>query len=246
MRVLAAIKEVTDPAIPIHLFSEGPTLHREAVPGVINPFDEIALEEAIRLKEQGIAQEVMVVGAGPETWEGTLRTALAMGADRALLMRMDPGAQPLEVARGLAFCAREYACDLILMGRQGVDCDHGVTAPMTAGMLGWPQATFVSRIEFDQDRVTVMRSVEGGQERLQLSLPAVISVDLGLNTPRYASLPNIMKARAKPVEVLSQPRLQGVSWKIAAFLPPPARPAGRQVASVEELVEQLDRAGVLP
>ncbi|HAT48971.1 MAG: electron transfer flavoprotein subunit beta/FixA family protein [Nitrospirae bacterium] len=246
MRVLVAIKEVGDPAVPVHVGNGEKTLNREGVAGVINPFDEIALEEAVRLREQGIAGEVVVVAFGPQSWEGSLRTALAMGADRAILIVSSLGCEPLEVAKGLSACAKDEACNLLLLGRQGVDQDWGTTGPMTAGILGWPQATFVSKITVTRGFVDVVREVDGGRHHLRLSLPAVISVDLGLNTPRYASLPNIMKARGQSIAMRRPPEPSAPSWDIVSHAPPPVRSSGRRVASVEELVEQLDRAGVLP
>ncbi|MBF0108841.1 MAG: electron transfer flavoprotein subunit beta/FixA family protein [Magnetococcales bacterium] len=246
MRILVAIREVPDPAFPVQVLEERQSSNLEDVPRVINPFDEIALEEAIKFKEQGLATDVFAVTVGPRAWEGSLRTALAMGADRGILIEAEPHGEPLLVAQAIARQARTEAIDLILMGRQGIDCDHGVTAAMTAGILDWPQATFVSRIDLSENTATVEREVDGGRQRLQLTLPAVISVDLGLNTPRYASLPNIMKARAKPIAIHSLPQMPTPSWDIMAHIPPPGRPKGRRVTSVAELIAQLERLGVLP
>lgn len=246
MRVLVAIKEVGDPAVPVHVGNREESLNRADVAGVINPFDEIALEAAIRLREEGIAGEVVAVAFGPQAWEGSLRTALAMGANRAILIVSPLGCQPLEVAKGLSACARDESCDLLLFGRLGVDQDWGTTGPMTAGILGWPQATFVSTVTVAHGYVDCVREVDGGRHLLRLPLPAVISVDLGLNTPRYASLPNIMKARGQSVEIRLPPELSAPSWAVVSYALPTLRTLGRRVASVEELVEHLDQAGVLP
>ncbi|HIJ83527.1 MAG: etfB [Magnetococcales bacterium] len=246
MKVLVALKEVGDPAVAVHVAAGDESVQREGVGGVINPFDEIALEAAIGLKEQGLVAEVVAVSVGPLVWEGSLRTALAMGADRAILLRTDSVLEPLQVAKALAACAIREAVGLILLGRQGVDHDWGVTGPMTAGILGWPQATCVSRFGLVRGYGEVVREVDGGGQLLRLPLPAVVSCDLGLNTPRYASLPNIMKARSKPLEIRVLPQSADPSWEILYYGPPVQRSSGRRVASVEELAEQLDQAGVLP
>ncbi|MBF0435811.1 MAG: electron transfer flavoprotein subunit beta/FixA family protein [Magnetococcales bacterium] len=246
MKILVGVKEVGDPAIPVHVGSAGETLEYATEAGVINPFDEIALEEAILLKERKLASEVVAIAVGPEAWQGTLRTALALGADRAVLVPVEKPANPVTVARALANYARSSNCNLILLGRQGVDMDHGVTAAMTAGILGWPQATCVSQIAWQDGCALVTREVEGGQERLKLPLPAVISCDLGLNTPRHVSLPNIMKTRSKaiehcPLEADPSPP----AWQIIGYLAPPQRPLGQRVSSVDALFDHLVRAGVL-
>lgn len=245
MKILVGIKEVGDPVIPVHVASTGDGLEHVNGPGIINPFDEIALEEAIQLKEKKRASEVIVVTVGPEAWQGSLRTALALGADRAVHIPVATPPNPLTVARALADYARLSHSTLILLGRLGIDMDHGVTASMTAGILGWPQATCVSQLAWEEGWALVTREIEGGQERMKLPLPLVISCDLGLNTPRHVSLPNIMKARNKPVEQGLPPQLTPPSWHIVGYLPPPQRPIGQRVTSVDALLDHLDRSGVL-
>lgn len=249
MKILVAIKRVADPNVKVRLRSDGSGLDLAAIKMTMNPFDEIAVEEAVRLKEAGIASEVVVVSVGPEKATETLRTALAMGADRGLLVRTEATTEPLAVAKVLSAVAGEEQPALILLGKQAVDDDCNQTGQMLAAKLGWPQATFASQLTVDGDRATVIREVDGGSQTLALALPAIVTADLRLNEPRYASLPNIMKAKKKPVEeklpsdygLVIEERLE-----IIRLEEPPTRAAGIKVKSVAELVERLKtEAGVL-
>lgn len=249
MKILVAIKRVADPNVKVRLRSDGSGLDLAAVKMTMNPFDEIAVEEAVRLKEAGIASEMVVVSVGPEKATETLRTALAMGADRGLLVRTEATTEPLAVAKVLSAVAAEEQPALILLGKQAVDDDCNQTGQMLAAKLGWPQATFASQLTVDGDRATVIREVDGGSQTIALALPAIVTADLRLNEPRYASLPNIMKAKKKPVEeklpsdygLVIEERLE-----IIRLEEPPTRAAGIKVKSVAELVERLKtEAGVL-
>ncbi|MGO4625022.1 electron transfer flavoprotein subunit beta/FixA family protein [Ensifer sp. 2YAB10] len=249
MKILVAIKRVADPNVKVRLRSDGSGLDLAAVKMTMNPFDEIAVEEAVRLKEASIASEVVVVSVGPEKATETLRTALAMGVDRGLLVRTEATTEPLAVAKVLTAVAGEEQPALILLGKQAVDDDCNQTGQMLAAKLGWPQATFASQLTVDGNRATVIREVDGGSQTIALALPAIITADLRLNEPRYASLPNIMKAKKKPVEeklpsdygLVIEERLEVVRLE-----EPPTRAAGIKVKSVAELVERLKtEAGVL-
>ncbi|MFK0274193.1 electron transfer flavoprotein subunit beta/FixA family protein [Ensifer sp. NPDC090286] len=249
MKILVAIKRVADPNVKVRLRSDGSGLDLAAIKMTMNPFDEIAVEEAVRLKEAGIASEVVVVSVGPEKATETLRTALAMGADRGLLVRTEATTEPLAVAKVLSAVAGEEQPALILLGKQAVDDDCNQTGQMLAAKLGWPQATFASQLTVDGDRATVIREVDGGSQTIALALPAIVTADLRLNEPRYASLPNIMKAKKKPLEeklpsdygLVIEERLEVVRLE-----EPPTRAAGIKVKSVAELVERLKtEAGVL-
>jgi len=242
MKVLVAVKRVIDYNVKIRVKADHSGVETANVKMSMNPFDEIAVEEALRLKESGAATEVVAVSIGPLAAQETLRTALAMGADRAILVQTDEEIQPLAVAKILkAIVARENPL-LILAGKQAIDDDSNQTAQMTAALLGWPQATFASKVVVEGDHMIVTREVDGGLETLRLALPAVVSSDLRLNTPRYASLPNIMKAKKKPLEMLSiadlgvdaSPRLKTLKVE-----EPSVRTAGIKVGSVAELVEKL-------
>ena len=215
----------------------------------MNPFDEIACEEAIRLKERGLATEVVAVSMGESRCQETLRTALAMGADRAILVETTTELQPLAVAKLMRAIAAKEQPGLVLLGKQAIDDDSNQTGQMLAALLGWPQATFVSKLEVQDGKAVAAREVDEGIERLEVRLPAVITVDLRLNEPRYASLPNIMKAKKKPIETVKPddlgvdpaPRLQYLKIE-----EPPRRQAGVKVASAAELVDRLKtEAGVL-
>ncbi|MBK5571451.1 electron transfer flavoprotein subunit beta/FixA family protein [Ensifer sp. SSB1] len=249
MKILVAIKRVADPNVKVRLRSDGSGLDLAAIKMTMNPFDEIAVEEAVRLKEAGIASEVVVVSVGPEKATETLRTALAMGGDRGLLVRTEATTEPLAVAKVLSAVAGEEQPALILLGKQAVDDDCNQTGQMLAAKLGWPQATFASQLTVDGNRATVIREVDGGSQTIALALPAIVTADLRLNEPRYASLPNIMKAKKKPVEeklpsdygLVIEERLEVVRLE-----EPPTRAAGIKVKSVAELVERLKtEAGVL-
>ncbi|MGF6160245.1 electron transfer flavoprotein beta subunit [Ensifer sp. KUDG1] len=249
MKILVAIKRVADPNVKVRLRADGSGLDLAAVKMTMNPFDEIAVEEAVRLKEAGIASEVVAVSVGPEKAAETLRTALAMGADRGLLVRTEATTEPLTVAKVLSAVAGEEQPALILLGKQAVDDDCNQTGQMLAAKLGWPQATFASQLTVDGDRATVIREIDGGSQTIALTLPAIVTTDLRLNEPRYASLPNIMKAKKKPVEE-KQPADYGLvieeRLEVVRLEEPPTRAAGIKVKSVAELVERLKtEAGVL-
>jgi electron transfer flavoprotein beta subunit len=213
----------------------------------MNPFDEIAVEEAIRLKEKGVATEIVAVSVGPQKAQETLRTALAMGADRAILVQTDDTVEPLAVAKILKAIVDEEQPGLVILGKQAIDDDSNQTGQMLAALLNRPQGTFASKIEVEGDSITVTREVDAGLETIKLSLPAIITTDLRLNEPRYASLPNIMKAKSKPLAaktpadygVDTAPRLETVTVS-----EPPKRVAGIKVADVDELVAKLKAMGV--
>ncbi|MCB1638985.1 MAG: electron transfer flavoprotein subunit beta/FixA family protein, partial [Thiothrix sp.] len=219
----------------------------------INPFDEIAVEEAIRLQEAGKATEIVVVSIGVDKAQETLRTALAMGADRAILIQaadsVDVDIEPLAVAKLLAKVVEEEKPGLVILGKQAIDNDMNATGQMLAALLGWPQATFASKVELDGDSASITREVDDGMQTLKIGLPAVITADLRLNEPRYVKLPNIMKAKKKPLDVKT-PADYGVDVSprltVKQVVEPPARSAGVKVASVAELVEKLkNEAGVI-
>ncbi len=248
MKILVPVKRVVDPNVKVRIRADGRGVDTTNLKMAMNPFDEIAVEEAIRMKERGLAREVVAVSIGEPRIQETLRTVLAMGADRAIAVETEVAVQPLEAARILrAVVAREEP-DLVIMGKQAVDDDSNQTGQMLAALLGWPQATFASRIEIVDGEAEVAREVDEGIEVIRVRLPAVITTDLRLNEPRYASLPNIMKAKRKPVErttpadlgVDPTPRLEYVE-----FAEPPKRQAGIRVESVEELVAKLVEKGVI-
>jgi len=247
MRILVPVKRVIDYNVKPRVKSDGSGVDLSNVKMSMNPFDEIAVEEAIRLKEAGVASEVVVVSIGVAKAQETLRTALAMGADRAILIETEAEVEPLGVAKLLAQVAGEEQPGLVILGKQAIDDDSNQTGQMLAALLNRPQGTFASRIELNGDMVSVTREVDGGLEIVQLSLPAIVTSDLRLNEPRYASLPNIMKAKAKPLAV-KKPEDYGVD--IAARLEtlsvaePAKRQAGIKVADVDELVGKLKELGV--
>jgi electron transfer flavoprotein beta subunit len=214
----------------------------------MNPFDEIAVEEAIRLKEKGAATEIVVVSIGPAKAQETLRTALAMGADRAILVATDETVEPLAVAKILAKIVEEEAPGLVILGKQAIDDDANQTGQMLAALLGWAQGTFASKVEVEGEAVNVTREVDGGLETLRLKLPAIVTTDLRLNEPRYASLPNIMKAKSKPL-AQKTPADYGVDMTprhtVIHVREPSKREAGVKVASVDELIDRLRTVGVI-
>jgi len=250
MRVLVAVKRVIDYNVKARVKSDHSGIDLANVKMSMNPFDEIAVEEAIRLKEQGVATEVIAVSIGPVKAQETLRTALAMGADRAILVDAgDRDLEPLSVAKVLRQVVAEEAPDLVVMGKQAIDGDNAATGQMLAALLDWPQAAFASDVTVRAGLATVTREVDGGLQTLELGLPAVVTADLRLNEPRYASLPNIMKAKQKPLQVRElasidvdvSPRL-----KVLKVAEPPVRVAGVVVESAADLVSQLkNQAGVL-
>jgi electron transfer flavoprotein beta subunit len=249
MRVLVPVKRVVDYNVKIRVKADQSGVDVTGAKMSMNPFDEIATEEAIRLKERGVASEIVAVSMGEAKCQETLRTALAMGADRAILVETTVELQPLAVAKLLKAIVEREQPGLVLMGKQAIDDDSNQTAQMLAGLLGWPQATFASRIEIADGAATVAREVDEGIETIRVRLPAVVSVDLRLNEPRYASLPNIMKAKKKPLDVLT-PETLGVDpaprLDYLRVEEPPKRKAGVKVGSVQELVAKLkSEAGVV-
>ncbi|HTK84650.1 MAG TPA: electron transfer flavoprotein subunit beta/FixA family protein [Patescibacteria group bacterium] len=250
MKILVPIKRVIDAYVTVRVKSDGTGVETANVKMSMNPFCEIAVEEAIRIKEAGKATEVVVVTAGPAACQETLRTALAMGADRAIHIQTDVALEPLAIAKLLKAVVAKESPGLVLAGKQAIDGDNNQTGQMLAALLGWAQATFASKIEINGDRATVTREIDGGHETLDVKLPAVVTTDLRLNEPRYATLPNIMKAKKKPLDVLDPAGL-GVDvtprTKIVKVSEPPKRKAGIKVKTVEELVEKLkNEARVLP
>ncbi len=242
MKVLVPVKRVIDANVKVRVKSDQTGVELNNVKMAMNPFCEIAVEAAVRLKEAGTAEEVVVVSAGPTTSQESLRTGLAMGADRAILIEADAGLEPLAVAKILKAIVEREQPGLVLMGKQAVDGDNNQTGQMLAGLLGWPQATFVSKIKLADGGVEAVREVDGGLETVKMGLPAILTVDLRLNEPRYASLPNIMKAKKKPLDVLTPGDLGvDVSPRLTVLkvTEPPARKAGVKVASVSELVDKL-------
>ena len=247
MKVLVPVKRVVDFNVKIRVKPDGSGVELANVKMSMNPFDEIAVEEAIRMKEKGIASEIVAVSIGPSKAQETIRTALAMGADRGILIETDEGVtvEPLAVAKLLKAVVQEEQPNLVILGKQAIDDDCNQTGQMLAALLGWPQATFASKVVIEDGTARVTREVDGGLETLKLKLPAVVTTDLRLNEPRYASLPNIMKAldvkKVADLGVDIAPRL-----KVLQTAEPPARKAGVKVSSVAELVEKLKtEAGVL-
>ena len=246
MKVLVAVKRVLDANVKAQVRADGSGDALANVKMSMNPFDEIAVEEAIRLKEKGAATEIVAVSIGPAKAQETLRTALAMGADRAILVQTEEEVEPLGVAKLLAKIAAEEQPQLIILGKQAIDDDNNATGQMLAALLGWPQGTFASKVELS-DSATVTREVDGGLETVKLALPAVGTTDLRLNEPRYASLPNIMKAKSKPLATKSPADL-GVDvarrLETLKVVEPAKRQAGIKVGSVDELVERLKGMGI--
>jgi electron transfer flavoprotein beta subunit len=249
MKILVPVKRVVDFNVKIRVKPDGSGVDVANVKMSINPFDEIAVEEAIRLKEKDSATEVVCVSIGPPQAEETLRTALAMGADRGILVGFDGEMEPLAVAKILKAIAAEEKSDLIILGKQAIDYDCDQTGQMLAALLGWSQGTFASKVVVEADGLTVTREVDGGHQIVKLKLPAIVTADLHLNQARYVSLPNIMKAKKKPV-AKKAPEAFGIDinprLEILKVAEPPRRKAGVKVASVAELVKKLKtEAGVL-
>jgi electron transfer flavoprotein beta subunit len=246
MKLLVAVKRVIDFNVKPRVKMDGSGVDLANVKMSMNPFDEIAIEEAIRLKEKGAATEIVAVSIGPAKAQETLRTALAMGADRAILVQSDEDVEPLAVAKILAAIAKEEQPGMIILGKQAIDDDCNQTGQMLAALLGWPQGTFASKVEVS-DAATVTREVDGGLETVKLNLPAVVTTDLRLNEPRYASLPNIMKAKSKPLAIKT-PADYGVDTarrlETIKVAEPPKRQAGIKVGSVADLVERLHGLGI--
>jgi electron transfer flavoprotein beta subunit len=242
MKVLVAIKRVVDYNVKVRPKADGSAVELNNVKMSLNPFCEIAVEEAVRLKEAGTATEIIAVSIGPKVVQEQLRTALALGADRAIMIETDSEAQPLGVAKLLKGVIDKESPDLIVMGKQSIDGDNNQTGQMLAALAGIGQGTFASNVEISDGKVNVTREVDGGLQTVALTLPAVVTTDLRLNEPRYASLPNIMKAKKKPLDILTPDDL-GVNLNATVSTlkvePPAEREAGIKVGSVEELVEKL-------
>jgi electron transfer flavoprotein beta subunit len=248
MKILVPVKRVVDYNVKVRVKPDQSGVELANVKMSMNPFDEIAVEEAVRLKEKGVATEIVVVSIGPAQAQETLRTGLAMGADRGILVTTDVTTESLSVAKILAKIAEEEQPGLIILGKQAIDDDANQTGQMLASLLGWGQGTFASKVEPGEGKVAVTREIDGGLETVELKLPAVVTTDLRLNEPRYASLPNIMKAKAKPIAnktpadygVDVTPRLSTVK-----VTEPPKRSAGIKVKTVDELVGKLKEAGAI-
>ncbi len=242
MKVLVPVKRVVDFNVKVRVKADGSGVETANVKMSMNPFDEIALEEAIRLKEAGTATEVVAVSCGVPACQETLRTALALGADRAILVETDAELQPLAVAKLLRAIAQKENPQLVILGKQAIDDDCNQTGQMLAALLGWPQATFASKLKIAGDKAEVTREVDGGLETIAIKLPAVVTTDLRLNEPRYVTLPNIMKAKKKPLEVL-KPDALGVDvtprLKTLKVEEPPKRKAGVKVPDAKALVGKL-------
>ncbi|GGD64155.1 electron transfer flavoprotein subunit beta/FixA family protein [Croceicoccus mobilis] len=247
MKALVPVKRVIDYNVKPRVKADGSGVDLANVKMSMNPFDEIAVEEAIRLKEAGAVSEIVAVSIGPAKAQETLRTALAMGADSAVLVETDETVEPLAVAKILKAVAGEVEPGLIILGKQAIDDDANQTGQMLAALMDLPQGTFASKVEVEGDHVSVTREVDGGLETVKLSLPAIVTTDLRLNEPRYASLPNIMKAKKKPLETKT-PADYGVDiaprLKTLTVAEPPVRQAGVKVADVDELVAKLKNMGV--
>jgi electron transfer flavoprotein beta subunit len=249
MKVLVPVKRVVDFNVKIRVKADGSGVELANVKMSMNPFDEIAVEEAIRLKEAGKAAEIVAVSIGPQQASETIRTALAMGADRGILVKTETVVEPLAVAKILKRVVEDEAPGLVILGKQAIDDDCNQTGQMLAALLNWPQGTFASKLAIDGETISVTREVDGGLQTVKLKAPAIVTTDLRLNEPRYASLPNIMKAKKKPIAdktpadygIDIAPRLE-----ILKTTEPPARKAGAKVGSVAELVAKLkDEAGIL-
>ncbi len=242
MKLLVPVKRVVDYNVKVRVKADGSGVETAGVKMSMNPFDEIAVEEAVRLKEKGIATEIVAVSMGIAACAETIRTALAMGADRGILVETDAELQPLAVAKLLKALADKEQPGLIIMGKQAIDDDMNATGQMLAALLGWPQGTFASRVSIEGEKLVVTREIDGGLETLELNMPCIITTDLRLNEPRYASLPNIMKARKKPIETV-KPADLGVDpaprLRLVKVAEPPRRVAGVKVGSVAELVQKL-------
>jgi electron transfer flavoprotein beta subunit len=242
MKILVPVKRVVDFNVKVRVKTDQSGVELANVKMSMNPFDEIAVEEALKLKEAGKATEVIVVSVGTTACQETLRTALAMGADRAILVETDVETQPLGVAKALKAVAQKESPGLVILGKQAIDDDANQTGQMLAALLDWPQATFASKVEVDGAKARVTREIDGGLETVEIGVPAVITTDLRLNTPRYATLPNIMKAKKKPLEVV-KPADLGIDiaprLKTLKVSEPPQRKGGVMVKDVEELVSKL-------
>jgi electron transfer flavoprotein beta subunit len=242
MKLLVPVKRVVDANVKVRVKADGTGVELANVKMAMNPFDEIAVEEAMRLKEAGIATEIVAVSCGPQACQETLRTALALGADRAILVETDAELQPLAVAKLLKAIAAKENPQLVIMGKQAIDDDNNQTGQMLAALLGWPQATFASKVKIEGGQAQVTREVDGGLETVSIKLPAVVTTDLRLNEPRYVTLPNIMKAKKKPLETLKPDALGvDVAPRLATLKveEPPKRKSGIKVPDAKALVDKL-------
>ena len=242
MKVLVPVKRVVDYNVKVRVKSDKSGVELDNVKMSMNPFDEIAVEEALRLKEKGIATEVIAISIGPTQVQETIRNALAMGADSGIFIEAKNNLEPLNIAKIISSVAKKESIDLMILGKQAIDDDMNATGQMIAALLGWPQATFASKVEISDKKAVVSREVDGGIENIEVALPAVISTDLRLNEPRYASLPNIMKAKKKPI---NQIQVDELNLKIEQRLDilkveePTKRQSGIMLKTVEELVDKL-------
>jgi electron transfer flavoprotein beta subunit len=249
MKILVPVKRVVDKDIKIRVRSDGTGVELANIKMSMNPFDEIAVEEALRLKEKGQASEVICVSVGPQQAAETIRNGLAMGADRGILVKTDRAVEPLAVAKILKAIVGQEGPGLVIMGKQAIDDDCNQTGQMLAALTGWPQGTFASKLVIEGESILVTREVDGGLQTVKLKAPAIVTTDLRLNEPRYASLPNIMKAKKKPIDEKS-PEAYGVDitprLEVLKTVEPPQRKSGVKVASVAELVDKLrNEAGVI-
>jgi len=248
MKILVGIKRVVDYNVRVRVLPDGSGVDTDGVKMSVNPFDEIALEEALRIKEAGNAEEVIVVSAGGDECQQQLRTGLAMGADRAIQIKTSESLQPLSVARAFLKVIEREAPGLVLLGKQAIDDDNSQTAQMLAALWDRPQATFASKMVLNGNTATVTREVDAGLETIEVDLPAVISVDLRMNEPRFVKLPDIMKAKRKPLDVVSLEEL-GVAvegnLKVNHFTPPPQRQKGIMVEDAAQLVQELKNRGLI-
>ncbi|WP_018149000.1 electron transfer flavoprotein subunit beta/FixA family protein [Henriciella marina] len=248
MKVLVPVKRVIDYNVKVRVKSDQSGVDLANVKMSMNPFDEISVEEAVRLKEKGVVEEVVVVSVGPQQAQETLRTALAMGADRGILVKTDDMVEPLAVAKILQKIVGEESPDLVILGKQAIDDDSNQTGQMLGALLDWPQGTFASEVVIEDGKITVTREVDGGLQTLALQTPAIVTTDLRLNEPRYASLPNIMKAKKKPIDEKT-PADYGVDTaarlSVVKVTEPPEREAGEKVEDVAELVSKLKSKGAV-
>ncbi len=242
MKVLVGVKRVVDAYVRVRVKSDGSGVDLDNAKMAINPFCEIAVEEAIRMKEAGVAEEVIAVSIGPQAAQEQLRTALALGADRGILVQSEESLDPLAVAKIFKAIIEKEGTDLVILGKQSIDSDNNQVGQMLAALCNYPQGTFASKAEVKDGKIEVTREIDGGEQTVLLDLPAIVTTDLRLNEPRYASLPNIMKAKKKPIDNTNPAEL-GVdvasNLKTISVAPPPERTAGIKVESVEELVNKL-------
>jgi electron transfer flavoprotein beta subunit len=242
MKVLVTVKRVIDPYVKVRVKSDGSGVELANIKMTMNPFCEIAVEQAVRMKEAGVVTEIVALSIGVPQCQETLRTAMAMGADRGILVEAPADVQPLAVAKVVKAIIAKESPQLVIMGKQAIDDDSNQAGQMVSALMGWPQATFISNVTVNGDQAEVTREIDGGLEKLSIKLPAVVTTDLRLNEPRYVTLPNIMKAKKKPLEVL-KPEALGVDvtprFKTLKVEEPPKRSSGIKVADVKELLEKL-------